>query len=113
MAKAKEKGNKSVFEDRPSLGFLEARIMGAVYKKDEKGEPSTVKDVYLDLMEASDSIRESLAYTTIMTVMSRLARKGVLIQDRNPKQYFYSPVMPKFALRNAIVKSLDDDLGIG
>jgi predicted transcriptional regulator len=33
-----------------------------------------------------------LAYTTVMTVMSRLARKGILARSRSGRGYAYAPV---------------------
>jgi predicted transcriptional regulator len=33
-----------------------------------------------------------LAYTTVMTVMSRLARKGILARSRSGRGYVYAPV---------------------
>ena len=51
------------------MGELEAEVMEAVWSAGE----TTVRDVHAKL-----SRRRELAYTTVMTVMSRLAEKGVL-----------------------------------
>ena len=51
------------------LGELEAEIMEEVWKSGE----TTVREVHAQL-----SRKRELAYTTVMTVMSRLAEKGLL-----------------------------------
>lgn len=51
------------------------------------GEPQTVRQVYVDL-----SSRRELAYTTVMTVLQRLAKKGLVTQRRSDRAHQYSPV---------------------
>jgi predicted transcriptional regulator len=59
------------------LGPLEGRIMRAVWSGSV--EPTfTVRDI--------QKITPELAYTTLMTTLSRLAEKGVLTQSRVPHQ---------------------------
>lgn len=66
------------------FGELETAIL-RVFNNSTK--PLTVKDV-LQALQADDK------YTTVMTVMSRLAEKGVLLRKREGLQYHYS-VNPK------------------
>jgi predicted transcriptional regulator len=70
------------FED--VLGPLASAIVREVV---ERGEAS-VGDVAEALRESQQ--REH-AYTTIMTVMSRLYEKGVLARERRGRQYIYRP----------------------
>jgi len=70
------------FED--VLGPLAAAIVREVA---ERGEAS-VGDVVAALRRSQQ--REH-AYTTIMTVMSRLYEKGVLARERRGRQYIYRP----------------------
>jgi len=59
------------------LGPLEGRIMRAVWTGSV--EPTfTVRDI--------QKVTPELAYTTLMTTLSRLAEKGVLTQTRVPHQ---------------------------
>lgn len=51
------------------------------------GEPQTVREVFVDL-----SSRRELAYTTVMTVLQRLAKKGLVNQRRSDRAHQYSPV---------------------
>jgi predicted transcriptional regulator len=59
------------------LGPLEGRIMRAVWSG-LVGPAFTVRDV--------QAVTAELAYTTLMTTLSRLAEKGVLTQTRVPHQ---------------------------
>ena len=67
------------------LGPLEERVMTALWKA---GEPLTVREL-LDRLNRGR--REPLAYTTVMTVMNRLAEKGALRRRRRGRGYSYEP----------------------
>lgn len=62
------------------LGFgeLELSILQTVRKLGK----ATVRDVYASLGSEG-------SYTTVMTVMSRMADKGELMREKEGKQYFY------------------------
>ncbi len=79
------------------LGELEAEIMGVVW---EKGQ-ATVQEVR-DALEP----RRSLAYTTVMTVMSRLAEKGVLERRKEGRAYYYTPVGSQEKVAGSLLRSL-------
>jgi predicted transcriptional regulator len=51
--------------------------------------PLPVRAVAARLNAARDA---PLAYTTVMTVMSRLAGKGILARSRSGRRFLYSPV---------------------
>lgn len=68
------------------LGPLETRVMGVMWQLGE----ASVRDVLSHLEGERDS-----AYTTIMTVMSRLADKGLLEKSTVGKAHLYRPAMPK------------------
>ena len=65
------------------LGPLEADVMRAVWAADR---PVTVREL-VDRLNATR--REPLAYTTVMTVMGRLADKDVLRRRRQGRAYVY------------------------
>jgi len=48
----------------------------------------------------------SLAYTTIMTVLSRLEKKGMLKQRKAGKAFFYSAVYSREAVAEAAIDNL-------
>jgi predicted transcriptional regulator len=65
------------------LGALEAVIM---YRLWEWGEPTLVREVVDDLNRD-----RPLAYTTVMTVMENLYRKGWLRRHRDGRAWRYEP----------------------
>lgn len=65
------------------LGPLEGEVMKAVWAA---RTPVTVRDV-LDALNRGR--KPKLAYTTVMTVMARLADKGVLRRTRQGRGYVY------------------------
>lgn len=67
------------------LGDLEAPVMRQMWTRDV----ATVRDV----LEALHAAGRQVAYTTVMTVMSRLASKGLLIRDLVGKTYIYRAAM--------------------
>lgn len=67
---------------RKLLGDLEADIMKAIWSRGE--EKVTVREIH-ETLEASRKI----AYTTVMTVMSNLARKGLLQAEKSGKAHLY------------------------
>jgi predicted transcriptional regulator len=68
----------------PALHELEAEVMEVVW---ERGE-SSVREV-MDVLN-TDTLRER-AYTTYMTIMSRLDAKGMLERRRQGKTDLYKP----------------------
>lgn len=81
---------------RKSLGPLEHQIMDIVWKQ----KKSTVYSVVEDLCQ-----EKKLAYTTVMTVMSRLAKKGVLTRKKKGKTYYYQPSETKDQFIHQVVKN--------
>jgi predicted transcriptional regulator len=77
---AEHSGNGSM------LGPLEAEVMAVLWRA---GQPLPVRDVAAEL----NAVRNpALAYTTVMTVMSRLAGKGILARSRSGRRFVYAPV---------------------
>lgn len=70
-----------------SLGELEREIMELTWKRRE----SSVRDVLLVLQK-----KRKVAYTTIMTIMSRLSDKGLLVRQLDGSgAYLYTPIHDK------------------
>ena len=65
------------------FGELEAVIMERLW---ERGRPALVREVLDDLRGDRD-----LAYTTVMTVMDNLHRKGWLRRERDGRAWRYEP----------------------
>jgi predicted transcriptional regulator len=77
------------------LGELENAIMTRVW---QWNRPVTVREVLLDLR----SERE-IAYTTVMTVLDKLYRKGWLRRERAGRAYRYVPVSSREAYTAALM----------
>lgn len=73
------------------LGPLEAAIMDAVW---EAGEAVAVRTV-VDRLNSGRA--EPLAYTTVMTVMGRLAKKGILRRRKEGRGFLYEASAPDAA----------------
>lgn len=78
----------------PPLELLCLRVLWSM------GEAS-VKDVRLAVAES-----RPLAYTTIMTVLERLLRKGRLTRRKSGRAFLYSPVASRDAMREVAVREL-------
>lgn len=65
------------------LGELERAVMDHLWSAPE---PQTVRQVHEALSEHRD-----LAYTTIMTVLQRLAKKNLVAQHRDDRAHRYAP----------------------
>lgn len=69
------------------LGELESEIMEIIW--DQKDAVS-VKDI-VDILGK----RRKIAYTTVMTIMTRLVNKGVLVRRLRGASYLYQPKVSK------------------
>ncbi len=69
----------------PALGDLEVQVMRAIWAR---GGPVTVRDVLGDLRA-----ERPLAYTTVMTVMGNLRKKGWLRRHDEGRAYRYEPLV--------------------
>jgi predicted transcriptional regulator len=74
-------------DDRPNkrrpAGALEAEIVAALWAA---GEPLTPKAV-------QDELGGKLAYTTVMTALTRLYEKGVVSRQKSGRAYAYTAVL--------------------
>lgn len=66
------------------LGGLEKAVMDRLWEWDR---PATVREVLEDLQRG-----RNVAYTTVMTVMANLERKGLLARTLVGRAYAYAPV---------------------
>ncbi len=78
------------------LGKLEAVVMQEVWQLGE----ASVRQVYERLKD------KGLAYTTVMTVMSRLASKKILAKEMQGNAFIYKPCFSAEEVNSALVKEL-------
>ena len=87
---------------RPSSATLtpqELELMKIIWSKGEV----TVRDVYETLLE-----RRRIAYTTVMTMMRVLERKGYLKTRREDRAYVYRPSHPERQVVRSMVREFVD-----
>lgn len=89
-----------------NLGPLESRVMDVVWKRGAV----TVREVADELEPVTDS-----AYTTVMTLMSRLADKGLLSRKARGRAFVYASKLTREeyeeALSRSRVRSLISEFG--
>ncbi|ARP71530.1 CopY family transcriptional regulator [Streptomyces pluripotens] len=67
---------------RRARGELESDVLAALWAADG---PLTARQVL-------DRLSGDLAYTTVLTILSRLYEKGMLVRNREGRGYAYTPV---------------------
>ena len=83
------------------FGKLELQVLEALW---HKGEPASVRDLKGDFPRA--------AYTTVMTTLDRLHRKGVLGRVKSGRAFLYSPRFTREQLQAGLAEdALESILG--
>ena len=80
------------------LGPLEMEVLGIV----EKRGPQSVTFIQAELERRG----RALAYTTVMTVLSRLYEKGALTRVKEGKRFVYSAARGSGALKTGMLKRI-------
>lgn len=83
------------------LGDLEAEVMEVAWSRGRV----TVRDVHQHLLA-----RRPLAYTTVMTTMTRLARKGLLQREPENNYYVYRPALSREEFVDRVARTVLDAL---
>jgi predicted transcriptional regulator len=78
------------------LGRLEVRVLEELWRRKEG---ATVRDVHV-------SFAGALAYTTLMTTLDRLHRKGVLDRHKAGRAYVYRPRLSREELERDMASDL-------
>lgn len=87
--------------ENSSLGPLEADIMQVIWKT----QKATVQDVYDELSQD-----RNIAYNTVMTVMTRLAQKGVLKRQKDGRAFVYFPQTTKNEVGKGMLQYVIDKI---
>lgn len=83
------------------LGELECAVLEHVWTLGE----ATVHDVL-------GRIERPLAYTTIMTTLDRLYRKGLLVRLKRGKAFVYAPACSKQEIQQGIARQLVNEISV-
>ncbi|MEV0085536.1 BlaI/MecI/CopY family transcriptional regulator [Saccharopolyspora sp. NPDC050642] len=85
------------------LGELEGAVMDVVW---QSAEPMTVREVLAELNNTRD-----LAYTTVMTVLDNLHRKGWVERELHNRAYLYTPAEAREAAAARAMRELLESSG--
>ncbi len=89
----------SIHFSQTKLGPLEQQILEIVW---QSGEVS-VRDVCA-------AFQDALAYTTLMTTLDRLHKKGLLVRRKEGRAFLYSPCVTRQELEQSVARSMIDRL---
>ena len=84
------------------LGELERAVMEVLW---EREPPATARDVGRAL------VNRDLAYTTVMTVLDRLTRKGFVHRERTGRAWSYTPAASREAYITGLMLDALHDTG--
>jgi predicted transcriptional regulator len=88
------------------LGPLESQIMAVVWQMKQ----ATASDVHHALQATRQLENRDIAYTTVMTTMSRLYEKNILSRRKVGMSFVYTPALDQAAFIDLVVKSVLDSL---
>src|SRR5581483_3462822 len=78
---------------------VELEILKVIWKRGH----ATVREVFSDLQE-----QRKIAYTTVLTMMGVLERKGHVTKKPGERAYVYSPAKPQNQVVNGMVQEFVD-----
>jgi predicted transcriptional regulator len=81
-----------------TLGPLEMQVLGLL----DSAQPATVAEVQLRLAKSG----VDYAYTTVMTVLTRLSEKGVLHREKQGNRYYYRTTPRDGALKRGLLQKV-------
>ena len=91
----KERRDSGARAPRRAAGSLEAAVLNVLW---EVGEPLNPAQVRERLIARGDAGADEPAYTTVVTVLSRLHEKNALARERDGRAYRYAPVADETGL---------------
>lgn len=86
----------------PILGELEQAVMDVLWCR---STPTSVRDVHAELRRG-----RTIAYTTVMTVLDRLAKKRVVIRQLDGRAWLYRPARSRVDLYAGAIGDMLGDL---
>src|SRR5262249_35049801 len=78
-----------------SLGVLERQVMSLVWREGE-----------ISVRDARDQMGSDVAYTTVMTTMDRLFRKGLLARRKVRRAFLYRATASRLEIEGAVATDL-------
>ncbi|HEY8460258.1 MAG TPA: BlaI/MecI/CopY family transcriptional regulator [Blastocatellia bacterium] len=98
--RAFKKAGESVASE---LGPLEREVMETIWRHSDRAAGVSVRDVHL-------AFNERLAYTTLMTTLDRLHKKGLLNRRKKGRAFFYTPRFSSDDFERGVARNVIDAL---
>jgi predicted transcriptional regulator len=95
--------SKRTGETAPELGPLERKVMELIWRLPEEAAEVSVRDIHL-------AFEDRLAYTTLMTTLDRLHKKGLLDRRKEGRAFFYSPRFSPAEFERGVAREVIDRL---
>jgi predicted transcriptional regulator len=94
-------GNEKSDRHGPLVGMgpLEAEVLACVWAREPAA--ASVREVYEELLE-----QRPIAYTTVMSVLQNLTKKGFLACDRSTASYHYRAARPAQQVRGEALENV-------
>jgi predicted transcriptional regulator len=89
----------------PRLGELERAVLEQLWSRGPD-DWSTVREVHEAL-----AAKRGIAYTTVMTVLGRLAKKSLVHEQRDERAYLYRAAASRDELTAELMRGALDELG--
>src|SRR5262245_2217304 len=87
----------------PDLGPLEREVMEFIWRRPKRAAGISVRDIHL-------AFEERLAYTTLMTTLDRLHKKGLLERRKDGRAFLYSPRLSPQEFERSVARDVIDTL---
>lgn len=93
--------------ERRKMGALEAEVLAQLWAQDRPASPR----------EILDALGGELAYSTVLTILVRLWRKGIVERERRGRAFVYRPVLSEAELtasrmRNTLDRTRDREAAL-
>jgi predicted transcriptional regulator len=86
-----------------SLGPLELEVLDVMW---DRSEPGTVMDVYLPILDNRRGRGEIISPATVMTVMNRLAKKGLVDRQKSEGTSIYRPMISREEMAKRMIDGI-------
>lgn len=88
-----------------SLGPLELEVLDVMW---DRSDPGTVMDVYLPILDNRRQRGEIISPATVMTVMNRLAKKGLVDRQKSGGTSVYRPMISRNDMAKLMIDGIVD-----
>jgi predicted transcriptional regulator len=97
------------------MGELERAVMERLWSEESGSESQSPFESWLTVREVYDGLasERDIAYTTVMTVLDRLAKKGLVSQERDGRAYRYRSVASRDAMAAESMRAALDEFATG